>query len=293
MVHENVLQLVKMKGPVIPSQISREIGTNILLASAILSEMVSNNVLRVSSVKIGGSPLYYLPGQEARLQEHSSRLHEKEKKAYEMLKESGVLRDKRLDPVVRVALRQIKDFAKPLEVTIGESKELFWKWYLLPTTDAEPMIKSVLEQESPVPEEKQAKLLAGQSPAAGKPAEKPSIAPLKKQVAVKPKPVSEDAFSKKVKAYFEKNSIEVVWEKVIKKRTETDFIVRIPSAVGGLEYYCKARDKKRCSDSDLSAAYVQGQSRKLPVLFVTTGDLTKKAKEMFASEFEHITFKKI
>lgn len=279
MVHEKVLQLVRMKGPVIPSQISHEIGTNILLASAILSEMVARNTLKISSVKIGGSPLYYLPGQEQKLQEYASRLHEKEKNAYELLKEKKVLRDKSLDAVTRVALRQIKDFAKPLDVSIGNESELFWKWYLLPTEESEGLIKILLTktpEKEPVKEELEQE-----------------IAPLKKQVVTKTKAVADDSFAKKIKEYFEKNNIEVLEEKIIKKKSETEFIIKIPSAVGNLRYYCKARKKKRCNDTDLSLAYVQGQSKKLPVLFLTTGDLTKKAKEMFNNEFNHITFKKI
>ena len=67
----------------------------------------------------------------------------------------------------------------------------------------------------------------------------------------------------------------------------------MPSAVGSLIYYCKARSKKRISDSDLSSAFVQGQLKKLPVLFLTKGELTKKAKEMLSKEFKSIKIKKI
>ncbi len=292
MIHEKVLQLVRMRGPVIPSQISHEIGTNILMASAILSEMVAKNALKISNVKIGSSPLYYLPGQETRLQEYSSRLHEKEKAAYDLIKEKKVLRDRELPAVTRVALRSIKDFSKPLEVTAGDSKELFWKWYLLPTEEAEKEIRNMLTKPEPM---EPAKLEIKKEVEEEKQAEK-EIAPLQRQTILrtrKPKPAAEDAFSKKVKEFFEKNRIEIIEEEVIKKRTETDFIIRIPSVVGSLKYYCKARNKKRCSDADLSAAYVQGQSRKLPVIFLASGDLTKKAKEMFNKEFSHITFKKI
>ena len=80
---------------------------------------------------------------------------------------------------------------------------------------------------------------------------------------------------------------------IIKKNSEMDFVLEIPSVVGSLQYYCKARNKKRIGDSDLSAAYVKGQFRKLPVLVLSPGELSTKAQEMLAKELNSVTFKKI
>ena len=67
----------------------------------------------------------------------------------------------------------------------------------------------------------------------------------------------------------------------------------MPSVVGEVDYYCKARKKKRINDGDLSSAYVQGHVKKLPVLFLTTGELTKKAKEMLGKEFQNMIVKQV
>ena len=81
---------------------------------------------------------------------------------------------------------------------------------------------------------------------------------------------------------------------VIRKKSEIDFIIKVPSVVGTLDYYCKAKNKKRVSDGDLSAAFVQGQLKKLPVLMVITGELTKKAQELLNTEFKNgLVVKKI
>ncbi|MBI2142652.1 hypothetical protein HYU15_04175, partial [Candidatus Woesearchaeota archaeon] len=141
MEQEKILGLIKERGPIIPSQIAKDLGTNILLASAILSELASRKLI---GIKVGGSPLYYMAGQEEKLQEYMDKLHDKEKAACEMLRDKKVLRDSSLDPVARVALRQCRDFAKPLEVTLGREKEIFWKWYMLPTESVEPIIKKEL-----------------------------------------------------------------------------------------------------------------------------------------------------
>ena len=119
---EITLRLINEQGPIIPSQIYKEIHTDILMASAILSELAGNGEILVSSIKIGGSPLYYLKGQEPRLERYIERLHEKEKKALFYLKKEGVLLDSKLEPIMRVTLRAVKDFAKQFEAKIGERK---------------------------------------------------------------------------------------------------------------------------------------------------------------------------
>jgi hypothetical protein len=137
----DILSFVRSKGPVLPVDVAKFLDTNTLFASAHLSELLSKGQLKISSVKVGGSPVYYLPGQEARLQEYSSRLHEKEQRAYHLLKEKLVLKDSDQAPVVRFALRQIKDYAKPVEVMLKGEKHLFWRWYLTPMHEVEALIK--------------------------------------------------------------------------------------------------------------------------------------------------------
>ena len=138
---EIVLNFIQRNGPSVPGQVYKELGMDTLLTSAFMSELVINNDLKVSSVKFGGSPLYYIVGQEAQLEKYVEILHEKERKAVQMLKERLVLRDVKLEPVIRVALRNAKDYAKPLFVTLAGQKEIFWKWYLL--KDSEEIKKKV------------------------------------------------------------------------------------------------------------------------------------------------------
>ena len=44
------------------------------------------------------------------------------------LRVKKVLRDISLEPVMRVALRELKDFAIPLNVKINGNSEVFWKF---------------------------------------------------------------------------------------------------------------------------------------------------------------------
>ena len=84
---EQILQLIRMKGPVIPSDISKQIGQNLMMTSAMLSELSSKKQLIVSNLKVGGTPMYYIPGQEAKLQDFANKLGTHERAAYELIRE--------------------------------------------------------------------------------------------------------------------------------------------------------------------------------------------------------------
>lgn len=319
LITDRVKQLVRMRGPVIPSQISKEIGTNILMASAILSELASKNDVKISSVKVGGTPLYYVPGQEAKLQNYLSSLHQKEKEAFEQLKSGGVLLDTGLDPATRFAMRQLKDFAKPLEVSADSEAYLFWKWYLLPNEEAEATIKKILGlTEETQAETKEQPLLATiepvgtqttiiQQPTASTLAQAASqqrpvqtslpVSETPKQQARKPAspkaPIpSALEFAKIANEFFAKNNIDIESENTPSK-SEAEYTVLLPSPVGKLRYYCIAKNKKTCTDSDISSAIVQGQLKKLPVLLLTKGEITKKAQQLLSKEIGAPVIKKL
>lgn len=269
-VKEKILEFIKQKGPILPVQIAKEINSDILMASAHLSELKANKQIKISNLKIGGSPLYYLQGQETRLQEFTSNLHEKEKRIYDLLSQKKILRDNNLDPVMRVAIRAIKDFAIPLQVNYKDSKEIFWKWYLLPSVEAEGSIKEQIKALKPV---------------------------IKKEIPKKiEKPIKKETLSiffNEITNYFNKNKINIISQNIIRKNSEINFVIELSSAVGNLRYFCIAKSKKKINDGDLSSAYIKAQSKKLPVLFLTKGELTKKAKEILEKEFKGMNIKKI
>ena len=93
---------------------------------------------------------------------------------------------------------------------------------------------------------------------------------------------------KKTKKYFNRNNIKLNNIEVIRKDKDMDCIVEIPSPVGVVEYYCKIKSKKKCNDGDLATAYVNAQMKNLPALFITTGEVTKKAQEMLKTKFKNM-----
>jgi hypothetical protein len=369
---ENILKIVKEKGPLLPSQINKELRTNVLFASAMLSEMVDQKKIRLTSMKVGGSPLYYCDGQETALEQFAGKLGDAEKNAFSLIKNSKILRDRDQEPQTRVALREIKDFAIPLEVTANGQSDLFWKFYLVQDEEANALIKDYINTraqkpaEPPKPKEVQAKIDTAppkpqestpaptspprsapppqpasppvQAQAAPAPASTPAPAPKEPVTSVKMTPLEEsevpefeyqpafsfstlidtdepvkiekkepepepepaqpefpedDEFFNKVRSFFDTSGIEILGFELVRKGGEYDFTIRLPSNVGHLNYYCKAKSKAKINDGDLSTAFVHGQIKKLPILFLTVGDLTKRAEDLLNKEFKNMFVKRI
>lgn len=313
---DKALSIVKTKGPVLPGQINKELSVNVLFASAMLSELVDSKLIRLSHAKIGGSPVYYAPGQEPRLgQVLYNYLNEKDKQTFNLLKQSGVLRDAEQTPLVRVSLRQLKDFAHPLEVTLDDQKELFWKWHLFPDSEAEAIIKSLLgvDEKRKVEEarrlkEKESKKEAvhvhheeaktiSQFMKEQEIVEEPKLdltkpEPPKAKRGRKPKEAVHDSdWQDKIRKYLKDADIGLT-EQLIAKKGEFEGFVDVPSGVGNIRYYCRAKKKAKLSLDDLAAAFAIGQMKGYPVLLLTNGELGKDAQQALPN-FKNIIVKRI
>ncbi len=281
---EKIIFLIRQKGPCLPSDVYRELETNQLFASAMLGELVSTGVLKVTNLKRSSSPYYYLSEQKEKLQDLSQFLNDKDKMAYDLLKQKLILKDIEQSPLMRVALRAIKDYAFPIQIRYNDQILSFWKWYLLSNKEAEEKIKDILGITKPEPKKQEVQ----------------KTIPIKKIEKEKPKQIpkthkeTSTQFLEKLRHYFSKNNITIIEQTPAnKKNTEIDFILELPSAVGKLQYYCKAKSKKKINDADIASAMIQGQQKNLPVLVLIIGDMTKKSQEMLNKEFKGVKVQKI
>jgi hypothetical protein len=386
---DKILNFLKVVGPTLPSKVAKNISTEILLASAHLSDLASQGKVKISKLKVGGSPLYYIPGDEDKLYHFApGNVNPKDLQVLEILKDKKVLRESELELLPKVALRNLKDFAVPLHVTADGKRELFWKYYLtsneegneiirnmltdnfeqpvaqlstpiepLPITQTievpeqeqeiqskeevvpEPVFelkeepKVVVQPEEPKPEVKlepepiPEPVVVKESPAEEVMEESPLEQSLqeeleeessleefkeekqvKLQQVVEKKPlfqkikdkitrkrkVIEDELSPLLENYFSKLRITIEQKEIVRKNSEIDFLLKVPSAVGKITYYCKAKSKNKCDEKDISAAYMEAQTKKLPLLFLYTNEITKKAEDMLDSGvFENVIVKKV
>ncbi len=291
-----ILEIVKKEGPVLPAQISQKVVSNILFTSALLSDLASQDQVRMSKAKIGGSPVYYVKGQEHKLQMLYKHLGEKPRKIYDLLKEKRILRDKELEPWQRVAVREIKDFSVMITVNHQGAQEIFWKWYLTRDEEAKSMITETIKKEMPEelkkeelkPEPKEE--LKKEPAKELKPETKEDIIKEKKEIVRKH---VTDRFYGMLNTYFSDNRIVILEEQALRKNTEYEFVIGIPSALGNLKYFVKAKNKKKISDAELNMAYTTGERKKLPTIFMSTGDMTKKAEQYLETHLKGLVFKKV
>ena len=270
---EEVFQFLSRAGPSFPAKISQGVGRESYFIGAVLSELIQSKRIKLSYAKIGGSKLYYLPGQEEKLSILYDHLPNAEKNAYDLLKEKKFLKSFEVDPVGRVALANLQDFSIP----VNQEGEQAWRWYL------EPAITHV--QEQPKIQEPQRTIQTEIKPKIEE--IKPIIEEIKPKIEeikpiveeIKPKQSKEDEFSKKVEEFFLEKQIQVLEKEVIRKNSESNFIIKISSQLGPIELFVCAKNKKKINDQDLMIAHQKGQNQKKQTLFLTTGDSTKKAKE--------------
>lgn len=140
-IRERILSILRMKGPTLPVYISQEVGISMLFASAFLAELLSEKLIKISNMRVGNSPIYYLSGQEQQLEKFSNYLKSKEKEAFLMIQEKKFLKDSEQSPAIRVALREIKDFAFPFK----RGDEVFWRYLTSRESEFKYGIKSIEE----------------------------------------------------------------------------------------------------------------------------------------------------
>lgn len=411
---ERILSFLRATGPTLPSKVAKSIRSEILIASAHLSDLAAQGKVKISHLKVGGSPLYYLAGQEAQLLNFAQEnLNPKDIRVLSLLREKGILRESSLELFSKVSLRSLKDFATPMQVTVGNQKELFWRWHLLSTEEFNQRISEVISDSEPKPlSEKTSEKESSHQPArpeftisvgnvlAGSPEwpelnnitvpsppsqkqdaghkvtiterkspEKPvpeklvSEIPVPKK-AVEPIPLTkekqtslhgiesrflvqkvretikepvravkefireavrepaqevresarepvkeqakalvkerkrrtpgQDNFLLDLEGFFSRLKIDLEQKEMVRKNAEYNFVIKVPSVVGKVTYYCKAKKKAKCDEKDLSTAYMEAQIKKLPLLFLYPKELNRKALELLNSgAFENLVVKRM
>ena len=157
--------------------------------------------------------------------------------------------------------------SKPLDVVAKGTTQLFWKWYLATDEEINAKISSLLSPKQEVKQEIQEEKLISKAAKIKKPKEQQQSLPV----------VPDDVFVQQILSFFSEKNITVT-DAVVIKKGEVDCIVHIPSAVGTIDYFCKAKNKKKCTEGEIASAFVAAQLKKLPALFLTTGEVSKKIK---------------
>jgi hypothetical protein len=108
----------------------------------------------------------------------------------------------------------------------------------------------------------------------------------------KPKEREKD-FEKTIISFLNKKEINIIEKQTIKKNRELNFVVRVPSNMGDLMYFVKAKNKKKVNEGELLLAFTEGQNLKLPTIYVTNAETTKKAINYMENNMKGLLYKKI
>jgi len=265
---EKILFILKRRGPSLPVHIATEVGLSILFSSAFLSELLSEKKIKISHMKVGNSPLYFISGQEFLLERFSQHLKSKEKDAFGLLKEKKFLVDSKQDPAIRVALRAIKDFAKPFK----KDEEIIWRYFRIPESEFK-LTKKVEEPRIIIRKslEQGRELEGGQKELNifdKKPIKKATV---KKTIRRTVSQKKNEKFFNRVKEFLAKKSIEISG---IEGFSKSDLILKIID--NKIEKLLIAYNKKRITEADLLKAYKKASELNLPYVILSLGELPKK-----------------
>ena len=320
---EKIISFIKIRGPSLPIHISQHLKVDTLLASAMLAELLSDKRLKLSNLRVGNSPVYYLVGQEFQLENFYQYLPDKEKETFELLRNKQILKDSDQLPAVRVALRSIKDFAFPFQY----NDQLYWRFIkvneenaseLIQKTQATqvkpvqieiPVIKKILPEHIQKAKELSiSKNVQNETVQDVIPAEPIVIKEKQKIVSLIPERKAQESifktpaktkkekgkseFVSKVYEFFESNNLKLVKE-ISSKKKEFTGIINVENNGKFDSYICIAKEKKSVSDKDLMKHLQIGQKENLPVLFLSNGEASKKAVEWLDYLGNVIVYKKL
>lgn len=332
---EQIISFLKNKGPSVPNDVKRALGGDTMIFGAMLSELSTRGSVLITNVKKGSSPFYYLPGQEQKLEKLVEFCNPKDQKTIALLKEKKVLRDKSLELFARVSLRQVKDFAKELQVNTAKGMMIFWRYYLISEEDAIEILKKHYNNQSekksveqpvvqpkkiPVHQPKEIilpiikkqeftkekteheKIIVAKeknifqtnivSPTESSSFESNSLSEHQQPLPIV-HPLDKSEFHSEILRYFSKINIQIIYQEQLTKNRDYEFVVMVPSAVGSMEMYCRARNKKKLTEGDVAPALLKAKIKDLPCIFLSNGDFSKKSLQVIDKEYKGLILKKL
>ncbi len=277
--HEKIIKILEEKGPSLPIQIAKQIGISSLFISAFLSELANEKRIKISHLKVGGSPLYFLDGQEEKLEKFYKYLHPREAEVFLLLKKKKILKDSEQEPATRVALRSIRDFS----IGFKKNNEIYWRYMLTSESETKTPITSIKPQKTKKRQSKPKTQTKSQKviPKSITTFQNPLIIKTKSKKKQKPK---SDFVLKIINILT--NNFKILEEKNYKTK-EYNCIIQINSNLGPINFLTQAKDKKTVSETDLKKLLSNAQKMPIPAFMIYTGKLSKKA-EQYAKEYYSI-----
>lgn len=289
-IKQKMIRTIRVRGPSLPVHIAKETGLSILFTSAFLSELYSEKKVRMSYMRVGSSPIYFMPEHEYRLENFWQYLRSREKDAFILLKEKRILKDSEQEPAIRVALNSIKDFAIPFE----KNNELYWKYFNVQESEFEEKPKKIEENEITInKEEIKPALIKEENPlekipkeeiitSTEKIQEKKKISSKKiekrakkTQIKTRKSKKIEDSFFNKIKEFLLSESIEIL---DIISFGKNEIILKVKKLEK--EEILIALNQRKITENEIIRSYKKILELQLPYNVLITGEPSKKIIEL-------------
>ena len=270
LIPEKIISFIARNGPSLPVHIAREVKLDMIFTSAFLSELISNQRIKTSYMKVGTSPIYFIPGQEPALEKFTEYIKGKEREALNLLKRKKFLIDEKQESAIKIALRGLKDFAKPFE----KDGILIWRYFTEKESEYEKEEVKLETPEKKVSEETNAKKEKPKEAEAKKTAVHEDRKKTKKIVSPKKKKSTkqnDEKFFNKVKEYLLKNGIEIL---DIISFNKKDLVLKVVEKEK--EKLIVAYNKKRIAEKEIFEAYKKAEETGMEYSVLSMGETPKK-----------------
>ncbi len=319
---DRIFEIVQKNGPTLPVEVASRLRIDSMLANAYLSQLAESGKVKTSKEKLGGTFLYFMPGQEDAASKRAQSLIAGVKKTLKMYQKDDVrvtpeMQQKRTAFAERLKEIETKEKAAPklepqknlpekirehfidmLRPSIDEihAKEKAREERIEAEKAEAEQAEEIKEQSKPKAPVRETQAKVEKKIAPKEIQEKNIILPFAKELVkvvseIKEEPKPELRLGKEklpevpagdfvqlaLKHLSSKDAI-IASQSIKKKGKEADVVAEIPSNFGPIKMLVVIRDKKTINEADLSLAYTEGQTAKLPVLLLTNGKLTKNAQ---------------
>ncbi len=256
-------------GPMLPVEVASKTQLNSFLAKAYMEELVQQGKL-LQGEKIGSTPIFLLPGQEAQAS----------KRAEELLDTSRTVathvgKDLDMSPEAVAKREQFKaHFKKAMEPDKPKVKQVVkpvetkTEWKKLPDK---------IEEEKPKVKERLTRLFSPKKVETKPVIQRQEFKPIKVKKTVRTATVF-TGYVSRVRRMFEAGKAKLI-EEISEKKKKGKFVVDFPSSIGAVRYYVTVYDKKSINKSDIALAYTEASNKKLPALLITNGKLASGAED--------------
>ena len=259
---EKVLNYVLTHGPCTPVDVSKAVGLDSFLSSAILASLAKNNYIKATKMKYGTSPLYYTDSQENKAHEILiSTFSQLQKKVFDYIKEKRILLDENVTPQERLVFKELPDFVKFLEVNFNDKNFKIWTYFDV----SEDEIKSFFEGKKKVEKVEKSNVERVEKPKVEKQkVEKPKVEKPKKKV-------SNEFFD----YVLNKFNFDIIKEN--RKRSEDVLFVNLNNQLGNERSIIVIKEK--ITQNDLMKWYIESLKKSMRVYIITKSHLKNKFEE--------------